>query len=383
MTYLVVGIRKEFKDSGINFIKAESITAAGKFKLDYFAFIDGETHRTLGRSQFEENDILFSIAGVLGRVAIVSQNILPANTNQAIAIVRLSKRSKLDVEYLKYYLNSENVNNQVKRINVQAAQANFSLGDVGRLEIMCPPLLLQQKIARILSTCDAVLEKTEAAIAKYQAIKQGMMQDLFNPSKVDYWRTVALEDLADIIDPHPSHRAPEEYAQGIPFVGIGDISEFGEIKKGARKVPDKIFDEHRKRYKLDHNTIGFGRVATIGKIVRFRNYDEKVTISPTMAIMIPKNISSDYLAHSLSSFPVQEQIDKLLTGSTRSSLGIELLRKLLIPIPINNREKQKVEDSLNNIDNTIKSEQSTLSKYKKIKSGLMQDLLSGKVEVVV
>jgi type I restriction enzyme, S subunit len=69
---------KSFKESGINFIKAESITEAGEFILDSFAYIDEETHELLKRSQLHDGDILFSIAGVLGRIAIVNSSILPA-----------------------------------------------------------------------------------------------------------------------------------------------------------------------------------------------------------------------------------------------------------------------------------------------------------------
>ena len=113
-----------------------------------------------------------SIAGVLGRIAVVDKTILPAYTNQALALVRLSNNSKLDRDYIKYFLNGAFVKDQIRRINVQAAQANFSLRDIGRLNIQYPPLPQQRKIAQILSTCDEVIEKTEAAIAKYQALNK-------------------------------------------------------------------------------------------------------------------------------------------------------------------------------------------------------------------
>ena len=47
------------------------------------------------------------------------------------------------------------------------------------LPITCPPLPEQRKIAKILTTVDNLIEKTEALIAKYQSVKQGLMQDLF------------------------------------------------------------------------------------------------------------------------------------------------------------------------------------------------------------
>ena len=91
------------KFPGINFIKIESLSSDGKFLLDKFAYIDEVTHNKLARSQLENEDILFSIAGALGRVAIISNDYLPANTNQALAIIRL--RNKNVTQYIYYFLN--------------------------------------------------------------------------------------------------------------------------------------------------------------------------------------------------------------------------------------------------------------------------------------
>jgi len=78
----------KFTDDGINFIKVESISESGSFLKAKFGFIDEETNELLKRSKIELGDVLFSIAGTIGRVAIADKSILPANTNQAIAIIR-------------------------------------------------------------------------------------------------------------------------------------------------------------------------------------------------------------------------------------------------------------------------------------------------------
>ena len=66
----------EFKESGINFIKIESITESGCFISDKFAHISSECHYALKRSQLKKNDVLFSIAGAIGRVGIVNDSIM-------------------------------------------------------------------------------------------------------------------------------------------------------------------------------------------------------------------------------------------------------------------------------------------------------------------
>ena len=101
----------DFVDSGINFIKIESITEDGSFIADKFAYITDECNQKLSRSQLQENDILFSIAGAIGRVAIVDGGILPANTNQALAIIRVPK-GIYEYNFLKYILKSPMISKQ-------------------------------------------------------------------------------------------------------------------------------------------------------------------------------------------------------------------------------------------------------------------------------
>lgn len=85
------------------------------------------------------------------------------------------------------------------------------------------------------------------------------------------WEVKMLDELAEVIDPHPSHRAPTEVANGIPFLGIGDFNENGEIvKESYRVVPDVIFNEHQNRYNLNDELLGLGRVASIGKVIKFK-----------------------------------------------------------------------------------------------------------------
>ena len=184
---------------------------------------------------------------------------------------------------------------------------------------------------------------------------------------------VQLGKVAHIIDPHPSHRAPEEVKEGVPFAGIGDLSETGNLLPGrVRIVPTKILFEHSLRYKLSSNTIGFGRVATIGKVIDFYGISRDITLSPTMAVIEPHAINRDFLLAVLSSNEVKKNIDRWLTGSTRSSLGIELLRE--IPIPRFSRTQQeKIGKTYRSLTTLIAKTEALIEKYQQIKAGLMHD----------
>ena len=170
---------RNFTESGVNFLKAESLSESGETIPDKVAFIDGATHKLLKRSQLKAGDLLISIAGVLGRVGRVSQGVLPANTNQALAIVRLWNASELDRNFLFYCLRSPMTAKQISDVNVQAAQANISLQNVRDLEIHVPPTLPEQTaIAGVLGEMDAELAGLEQRREKTRALKQAMMQEL-------------------------------------------------------------------------------------------------------------------------------------------------------------------------------------------------------------
>lgn len=91
-----------FQKEGINFIKVENISD-GKILDNICCHISKEAHDFQKRSQLKENDILYSIAGTIGKTCIVTENVLPANTNQAFAIIS-GFSSDILPEYLFYYL---------------------------------------------------------------------------------------------------------------------------------------------------------------------------------------------------------------------------------------------------------------------------------------
>ena len=139
-------LKRSFKNKGINFIKAENISNNHLIDKTKLAFIDIQTHELLSRSQLKPFDILFTIAGTIGRFAIVLPDIIPANTNQAIAIIRCKDIYTLLVysmflcgNHLTYF------NSKV----VQAVQANLSLSTIGSLPMLLPPKAVVERYISI------------------------------------------------------------------------------------------------------------------------------------------------------------------------------------------------------------------------------------------
>ena len=144
----------DFVNNGVNFIKVENIAMSGKIKKSDMMHITSECHEKLGRSQLQDGDILFSIAGAIGRTAIVPKEILPANTNQALAIIRLKKNILILNQYLRLALISPYVKKQYNAQKRGIAQINLSLKNISDLTVQVPPIELQEQFVTFLAQTD-------------------------------------------------------------------------------------------------------------------------------------------------------------------------------------------------------------------------------------
>jgi type I restriction enzyme S subunit len=160
----------------VNFIKIENINKlTGEIKITS-KISEREHLNYLKRSQLKTGDILFSIAGTLGRVAVVHENLLPANTNQALAIIRLAGG---DVDYITTYLKGRAVDDFVKKNPTVGAQPNLSLEQVENLEVLLPPEREQQKIGSYFRQLDELIFKHAIQLQKLQQIKSACLERMF------------------------------------------------------------------------------------------------------------------------------------------------------------------------------------------------------------
>jgi len=146
-----------FTDTGINFVKVESINGNGQFIPAKFAHISTECHESLNRSQLREGDVLFSIAGALGRTAVVSAEILPANTNQALAILRLKPEAEVIPQFLEYLLLTDIAKVQSAQSTTGVAQQNISLGQLSEYSLPVPPIDVQHLIVEKVKAEEALV----------------------------------------------------------------------------------------------------------------------------------------------------------------------------------------------------------------------------------
>ena len=138
----------------VNFVKVENIDTDNG-EITSMSKISVEEHEGyLRRSRLEENDILFSIAGTLGRVSVVKPSILPANTNQALAIIRTNKGY---IPYLTTVLKGPAVEDFIRKNPTIGAQPNLSLEQVNNLDISYPEYDEQVKIGDYFESLDNLI----------------------------------------------------------------------------------------------------------------------------------------------------------------------------------------------------------------------------------
>lgn len=271
------------------------------------------------------------------------------------------------------------------------------------LFILLPPLPEQEKIAEILSTIDNAIDKTDKIIEKYKRIKQGLMQELLTKG-IDKNFRIRNEQTHKFKD-SPLGRIPEEWE----VVRLGD-EELFNLETGGTPSTDveqywhgnilwmssgevhkkKIFDTDKKISEIGyrHSNAKYipkysilialaGQGKTRGTVAI--NYVE-LTTNQSVAAIIPNKERVYFL---FVFYRLEYDYGKLRSislGSGRAGLSLRILKEyqiLLPPLP----EQERIASILSQIDEVIEKEQKYKAKLERIKQGLMNDLLTGKVRV--
>lgn len=306
------------------------------------------------------------------------------------------------------------INQNVSKLEAVSQGSTFSAintDELNKLKIHAPLIHEQQKIASILSTCDTVIEKTQAAIAKYKAIKQGMLHDLFTrgidiktgklrpkykdapelykESKLGWvpkeWEVDVLDNICDVTSSKRIYM--NEYIEfGIPFYRSLEIilksknQEIGTtlyISKEKYETIEKQFGVPKYGDILitSVGTLGISYRVSIndlfyfkdGNLIWFRDFKNEEY--------------SRFLLHSLNDL-IRLQFDKITIGTSQKAFTIDKLKKLNIYVPKEN-ETKLICTRIEMVNNKLQTEEKYLHKLQQIKAGLMGDLLSGKKKVKV
>lgn len=276
--------------NGVNFIKVENISDDGVISIN--SYVSEEEHMNfLSRSILSNNDILFSIAGTLGRTAIVKSHLLPANTNQALAIIRLNK--SVDVVYINTFLKSNAIKTYIRKNPTVGAQPNLSLGQVSDLEINIPSYNEQKKISNLFSKFDLMITLHQRKLDNLKLKKKALLQKLF-PKNGERYPELRFPGFTDAWEQRKADYIFKSVTEkGYPELPVLSASqELGMVYRDQNGIDI----QHDKK-----NESSYKRVSPGQFVIHLRSFQggfaysevEGIT-SPAYTVMSFKNSSEQY-----------------------------------------------------------------------------------------
>ena len=168
-----------YSDNGIGFLRAENVAGLDRLDLSKLNHIDEATHTGfLKRSILAADDVLITIAGTLGRTAIVKEENLPLNANQAVAIIRLVDSHSVDLRYLVYALNAPAIQDKLTAQKKITAIPNLTLEIISDCLVPIPPLNEQRRIVKHFALFVPQIAEYEGKQTELNALNTGFPEAL-------------------------------------------------------------------------------------------------------------------------------------------------------------------------------------------------------------
>jgi len=335
-----------------------------------------------------EGDVLFIRSSVkpegVGEAAVVPKKL--ENTTYSGFIIRFRPGVEMDVNFNRFVYSTTNSRKQILASSTSSANSNINQDSLQRIQLALPCKPEQTKIGNYFQKLDNLINQHQQKHDKLSSIKKAMLEKMF-PKQGETipeirfkgfsgeWEVKPLSEVAQVIDPHPSHRAPEAVDNGVPFIGIGDISYSGLVDfKSVRIVPQHIYDEHSARYTIEDGDFAYGRVASVGKIIDLsNNVGNRYTYSPTMAIVKPQSLHPAFLKSYLGTEVFKVHVDNKTSGSTRKSLGVHDFRNLPVLFPLTDEQKA-IGKYFQKLDVLINQHQQQITKLNNIKQACLSKM---------
>ena len=330
----------EFQDEGINFLKIECFGENGEFIENKVAHISEECHEKLKRSQLKSGDILFSIAGAIGRVAIVTEEMLPANTNQALAIIRVAD-DDVYLPYIKLILTSPIAIEQFEKKKQGVAQLNLSLKDINELSIPLPSKEKQIELVELFDKVESVISKRKKELKSLDELIKARFVELFGDMTINPngWEVISLGKVCDVRD--GTHDSPKYFTEGYPLVTSKNVTS-GKIDfTDCSLICEEDYNKINERSKVDFGDILMPMIGTVGKPV-IVDVDAEFAIKNLALIKFYENskVTNVFVKALLQSDYFDRAVISKIRGGTQKFIALGDIRKLDICLPPMEVQKQ-------------------------------------------
>lgn len=328
--------------------------------------------------QLRENDLLVTKDGTVGKTAFVVDCPEQATLNSHIFLVR-SKDGSVEPEYLYYVLNSQIFTDFMKNILTGTTIKGLTQGNFYKFVFEAPDVPTQKKIVEVLESIDAVIDKTREVIQKYINIKTGMMFDLLKDYSEETF--ISLDTYAYFFNGDRSKNYPSAsdiVSEGCAFINAGHLQD-GKVNYEAC---DYITHQKFKSLhgaKIEQGDILYCLRGTLGKNAFIEEKVVDGTVASSLVVIRPHDINNKFLFYILNSYIEEKQRRAADNGTAQPNLSALSVAAFKVLAP-SKPEQDHIVEVLETIDNSIEQERDVLKKYSLLKQGLMQDLLSGKVD---
>jgi len=313
--------------------------------------------------------ILIGLAGQGRTRGTAGINYIPLCINQSIAAI-FPNPTRFVSEYLYQYLNSKY--DELRTLSMgNGGRGGLNLSIIGNLTILLPQLPEQRRITEVLSDTDLYITTLERLIAKKEAVKQGVMQELLTgkrrlPGFKGEWVEKRLGEIAEVI----MGQSPQSHSYNYNINGLPLIQGNTNIKD--RKTVAEIYTTH------------ITKIAHIGDIILTVRAPVGITGRVMFKCCIGRGVcaikGNDFLYHTL--IFIEPCWAKLSKGSTFDSVTGQDINSIFIKIPPTLAEQNAIAEILSDMDAELSALKKKLKKIRLIKQGMMDTLLTGKIRLL-
>ncbi|MCU0430595.1 MAG: restriction endonuclease subunit S [Cytophagaceae bacterium] len=278
--------------------------------------------------------------------------------------------------YRGYLHSNKLIKKQFDKLATGLKVFGISKNNIKVVKIPLPPLAEQTAIANALSDADALISSLEKLIAKKQLIKQGAMQELLKPKKG--WEVKKLGEIAEVRD--GTHQTPKYVEHGVPFYSVESVT-----KNDFTNTKYISLEEHQfltKSFKMEKGDILMTRIGSIGDC-KLIDWDVDASFYVSLALLkIKIGYSAEFIYHysKSSSFKKETELNSLQTAIPKK-INLGPISNIKLEIP-DFAEQNRIATILSDMDSEISALESKLEKFRQIKQGMMQNLLTGKIRLV-
>lgn len=362
----------EYLNSGDYLLVTGTDFDNGKISWSSCFYVEKKRYAQDTNIQLRKGDVLITKDGTIGKVAYIDDLPKPTTLNSGVFVVRPMNEA-YNTKYFYYLLQSNIFISFLNKLKAGSTIVHLYQKDLSNFDYIMPSdIKEQEKIAEVLGDIDSLIDKTQQLINKKKDIKTATMQKLLTPK--DDWESITLGEIGKISMCKRIMKNETSENGEIPFYKIGT---FGEEPDAY--ISKELFELFSRKYSYPRK--GDILISAAGTIGRTIIYDGKPAYFQDSNIVWlehdEKKVLNKYLFYLYKTNPWYTT-----TGGTIARLYNDNISKAEISIPKNLNEQNKIATVLSDMDAEIEALEKELSKYKYLKTGMMQQLLTGKIRLI-